>query len=315
MSKSILPLQNCEITPTCLKIKQGLKYEDWEQIGSILKTIEGAVQFWIGDWYMYGEYAFGEKASQALEKWEEETIRKFIWVSGRISSVRRRTNLSYSIHEQVAGLEMDQQEHFLDRAEKEKLSVRELRTEIAKTRLLPISPPPNGKYRCIVVDPPWPMKKIEREVRPRQKTFDYPTMEIEELIDWPVVKDIADENCHLYLWTTQKFLPHSFKIIEAWGFKYQCLLTWIKNVGFTPFSWMYSTEHVLFCAKGNLELLVKGQRLDFTAKVQEHSRKPAEFFNLVKKVSPPPRIDVFSREFHEGYEEWGNETKKFTSKD
>ena len=40
---------------------------------------------------------------------------------------------------------------------------------------------PTGKYACLVVDPPWPMKKIEREVRPNQVEFDYPTMSEEEL--------------------------------------------------------------------------------------------------------------------------------------
>ena len=32
--------------------------------------------------------------------------------------------------------------------------------------------PPTGKYRAIVIDPPWPMQKIEREVRPNQVGFD-----------------------------------------------------------------------------------------------------------------------------------------------
>jgi MT-A70. len=35
----------------------------------------------------------------------------------------------------------------------------------------------------IVIDPPWPMKKIERDVAPNQVEFDYPTMSEEELFD------------------------------------------------------------------------------------------------------------------------------------
>lgn len=34
---------------------------------------------------------------------------------------------------------------------------------------------PDGKYRVIVIDPPWQMEKIERDVRPNQVGFEYPT--------------------------------------------------------------------------------------------------------------------------------------------
>lgn len=173
---------------------------------------------------------------------------------------------------------------------------------------------PKGKYACLVVDPPWPMKKIERDVSPNQVEFDYPTMDEEELKEFgKITNQLADENCHLYLWTTHKFLPMAFRLVENWGFKYQCLMTWIKNVGFTPFSWMYSTEHALFCTKGNLPLLKMGERLDFNARVREHSRKPDIFYEKVKLVSPEPRIDIFSREKREGFDQYGNELERFKS--
>lgn len=171
---------------------------------------------------------------------------------------------------------------------------------------------PLKKYRAIVIDPPWPMEKILRDERPNQFNFDYPTMEIDEIKALPI-KDMAlDDGCHIYLWTTQKFLPVAFEVFEAWGVHYQCLMTWVKNVGFTPFSWMYSTEHCLFGRIGSLPLLKLGMRLDFEAKVREHSRKPGEFYNIVKQVSPEPRLDWFSREPHEGFEQYGNETAKFS---
>jgi len=173
-------------------------------------------------------------------------------------------------------------------------------------------------YHCIVVDPPWQMQKIEREERINQAGFDYPTMSVAELADATHPKwhgaapaALAADDCHLYLWTTQKRLPEAFGMVEAWGFKYQCMMTWVKNVGFTPFSWMYSTEHVLFCRKGNLPLLKNGLRLDFKAKVREHSRKPNEFYELVRRASPSPRIDLFGREPREGFDVWGSEINKF----
>ena len=135
-------------------------------------------------------------------------------------------------------------------------------------------------------------------------------MTLEEIYDFPLQKIIMS-NCHIYLWSTHKYLPEAFKIFEHWGVKYECLLTWVKNVGFTPYSFMYSTEHILFGRIGFLELLKKGKRLDFSAKVREHSRKPDEFYNLVREVSPEPRIDIFSREKREGFDQYGDQSDKF----
>lgn len=170
---------------------------------------------------------------------------------------------------------------------------------------------PEKQYRTIVIDPPWPMEKILRDERVNQKDFDYPVMELDEIRVLPISSIAMPEGCHVYLWTTQKFVPAAFGIFAAWGVDYQCQLTWVKNVGFTPFSWMYSTEHCLFGHIGSLPLLKMGMRLDFQAKVREHSRKPDEFYELVRQVSPEPRIDIFSREKHEGFDQYGNETDKF----
>ncbi len=170
---------------------------------------------------------------------------------------------------------------------------------------------PDKLYKTIVIDPPWPMEKILRDERPNQLEFDYPIMELKEISALPV-KQVADLNgCHVYLWTTQKFLPSAYEIFKDWEVEYQCLMTWVKNVGFTPFSFMYSTEHCLFGRYGSLPLLKLGKRLDFSAKVREHSRKPDEFYDLVREVSPEPRLDWFSREQREGFDQYGNETNKF----
>ena len=167
------------------------------------------------------------------------------------------------------------------------------------------------QYRTIVVDPPWPMEKILRDNRPNQSDFDYPCLSVKEIKTLPIAGMSFPDGCHLYLWTTQKFLPVAFEVMAEWGFQYQCLLTWVKNVGFTPFSFMYSTEHCLFGHIGSLPLTRLGKRLDFSAKVREHSRKPDEFYDLVKAVSPEPRLDMFSREKREGFDQYGNETDKF----
>lgn len=168
----------------------------------------------------------------------------------------------------------------------------------------------DGKYSCIVIDPPWDIKKIEREVHPDQGKFlDYPTMPLDRIADenWVPVRTHAADDCHLYLWVTQKYLPAGLQLMEQWGFRYQCLMTWRKNFGMTPFSWMYDTEHVIFGRKGNLPLSQLGLRLSFEAPVQGHSVKPEVFYDRVRAASPGPRIDMFARTEREGFQVWGNE--------
>lgn len=61
------------------------------------------------------------------------------------------------------------------------------------------------KYDVIIIDPPWPMRKVERECRPSQaKTLDYPTMSLDEIRQ---LKLPCADDCHVWVWTTQKLLP------------------------------------------------------------------------------------------------------------
>jgi N6-adenosine-specific RNA methylase IME4 len=168
---------------------------------------------------------------------------------------------------------------------------------------------PNGQYRCIVIDPPWPMQKIEREVRPKQgKRLDYPVMTLEEIAALPIGNLATSDGCHLYLWTTQKYLPTALEMVEGWGFRYQCLMTWRKNVGITPYSWMYDTEHVIFARLGSLQLQELGLRLSFEAPVTRHSEKPDIFFDeRVIPASPEPRLEMFARKVRDGFTVWGDE--------
>jgi N6-adenosine-specific RNA methylase IME4/ParB-like chromosome segregation protein Spo0J len=174
------------------------------------------------------------------------------------------------------------------------------------------TPPPAGKYRCIVIDPPWPMEKIQREVRPNQVAMDYPTMSIEEIKDFPI-EAMADDAAHVYMWTTQRFLPDAFEIMEAWDVDYIFTMVWHKPGGFQPVGLaQYNCEFVLFGRRGGLPFAdTKNFMACFEAERREHSRKPDEFYDVVRRVSPGPRIDVFSREPREAFDQYGNETNRF----
>jgi N6-adenosine-specific RNA methylase IME4 len=198
-------------------------------------------------------------------------------------------------------------------AKRVKQAYRKVRQQKVARQAKDAPPLPDRRYRCLVIDPPWPVEKILRDVRPKQQEWDYPTMTVDEIAELPIRSLAEESGCHVYLWVTHRFLPDGLRLFERWGVKYQCLLTWVKNVGITPYSWMYSTEHVLFGRIGSLDLMKVGMRLDFAADRREHSRKPEVFYDIVRQVSPGPRLDMFAREAHDGFEQWGNETNRFSA--
>lgn len=182
-----------------------------------------------------------------------------------------------------------------------------------ETKRKPIIQTP-GRYDCIVIDPPWPMEKIERDVRPNQVGFEYPTMTEDELAQFPV-SEMADESCHLFCWTTQKFLPAAMRlIVDRWQFKYVCTFVWHKAGGFQPTGLpQFNCEFVLYARHGTPKFVdTKGFPTCFNAPRREHSRKPDEFYDMLRLVTNGRRIDVFSREKRDGFAQYGNETSKFS---
>lgn len=171
------------------------------------------------------------------------------------------------------------------------------------------TPPPTGKYKTIVIDPPWPVEKIEREERPNQGEYlDYPTMTLEQIRALDIRSLAFEDGCHLYLWTTQKYLPEAIDMVGLWGFNYQCVFTWVKPTGMTPYSWMYNTELVVFARRGALDLQRHGLKLSFEAPIVGHSVKPDVFYTeRVVPASPEPRLEMFARKARKGFVVWGNE--------
>jgi N6-adenosine-specific RNA methylase IME4 len=233
-----------------------------------------------------------------------------------------RGEVSVSAAADVAELPKDEQAEIVARGEREILeaakAIRQKKAEVRReenARLAAAAPPPpDGKYRCIVIDPPWEMKKIERDVSPNQVDFDYPTMTEEQLASF-AVGEMADTDCHLFCWTTHKHLPQAFRLLDQWGFRYVCTMVWHKSGGFQPFGLpQYNCEFVLYARRGSPEFVdTKAFFCCFEAPRREHSRKPDEFYEVVKRVTAGPRIDVFSREDRDGFDQHGNETRKFAA--
>ncbi len=170
--------------------------------------------------------------------------------------------------------------------------------------------PAFGDYDVIVIDPPWPVKKIIRKVRPNQKSeLDYGTISIDEISNFPI-NDLSADNAVLFIWTTHAFLECSFDIMRKYGFKYQRLLTWEKNSGMCFQGFYHCSEFCLFGYKGRSEMYPKQKAIPtvFKGKSERHSAKPDRFYRLIEPLGKK-RIDIFARTTRPGWEVWGNEVK------
>ncbi len=166
------------------------------------------------------------------------------------------------------------------------------------------------KYQIIYADPPWKIGSMRmKKARPNAK-LPYKRMSLEEIKALPV-KEISDENCGLFLWTTHTFLPKAFEVVEAWGFKYHCCITWDKTNGIPCWGFKRRTEFILYGYKGLINVNQRGRFIHtlFTEKLTTHSTKPKGFYDILENNTPKPRIELFSRERREGWDVWGNEVE------
>jgi len=177
---------------------------------------------------------------------------------------------------------------------------------------------PDGGYKTIVADPPWKYGKWGKasiaprgsNYTPKDSEMPYQTMTVEQIAAMPV-ESIVAENCDLYLWTTQKYLPSAFCILKSWGFRYCQILTWCKEPKGTGQGGLYcpTTEFLLLGRKGRMP--IEKKRIDTTwwkiRRPMRHSQKPEYFQDIIELQSDGPRIELFARRKRLGWDVWGDE--------
>lgn len=129
------PARGLAYQPTRLVLGRRLTLEQALEIAQGLGAMAHGHQWWIGDLLVAVEKRFGEEGSQveAALGIASQTALNYRWVASRIEASRRRENLTWSHHAEVARLEPGQQDAALEHAETESLGVRELRDYIALT--------------------------------------------------------------------------------------------------------------------------------------------------------------------------------------
>lgn len=178
------------------------------------------------------------------------------------------------------------------------------------------------RYRTIVADPPWqypegfprsPGTGRDHRVKPGRivsRDLPYGGMSVSEIRALPVAA-LADDDCRLFLWATNKWLPDAFGVADAWGFQYRQTLVWQKATGgpFVASVAPNTAEFLLVCTVGRPERTgAFPSAIVADGAPKEHSRKPECWLDYIEQVSPGPYVELFARRARFGWDYWGDES-------
>lgn len=162
------------------------------------------------------------------------------------------------------------------------------------------------RFGTIYIDPPW---SYGNQGTRAATDNHYDTMDIAEIAALPI-PELAAEQSHIHMWTTNAFLHDSFHLLEQWGFVFKSLLVWDKDKFGIGNYWRLQTEYLLLGTKGGLTFLDHAQPNIVREARTKHSAKPESIRRMIEKVSLAPRLEMFARRHSTGWVSWGNEIER-----
>jgi hypothetical protein len=113
-----------------------MSFGDWAAVGRRLSHVSSRATWALGDWLLYGERAFGGRYRTAVEATDldYQTLRNYAWVASSFPPHRRRGELSFQHHAEVAALPDAEQDLWLGRAVNGRWSRNELRRRLKAHR-------------------------------------------------------------------------------------------------------------------------------------------------------------------------------------
>lgn len=130
------------------------------------------------------------------------------------------------------------------------------------------------------------------------------------------VKSIAADDCVLIMWWVGSMPQDAMALVEAWGFEIKTMTGFVWNkitVREKPFFGMghwtrAGAECAIIATRGKPKRVSGSVRSVGTYRVSEHSKKPDEFRErCIELVGDVPRIELFARQAHAGWDVFGNE--------
>lgn len=166
------------------------------------------------------------------------------------------------------------------------------------------------RYSCILMDPPWQERGGGKIKRGADRHYPLvPTKHMPFLILGSGAFRPA-ENCHLWMWSTNNYLPDALWLMDALGFRYITNAVWVKTrMGLGQYL-RGQHELLLLGVQGSGPAVRTESRSISSVLVSprsRHSEKPEEAYELIEARSEGPRLEMFARAPREGWDCWGND--------
>jgi N6-adenosine-specific RNA methylase IME4 len=171
-------------------------------------------------------------------------------------------------------------------------------------------PLPDGKWRVVVIDFPWPYE-VRCEDPSHRAVHPYPTMTMAQIC--AKAEEIGSRLCDdaiVWLWCNNfHLLRRAAPALDALGVSERTIITWVKD-RFGCGDWLRGqTEPCVMAVRGKPTVTLTNESTVLFAPMRGHSVKPPEFYALVERLCPAPAyLDVFSRYRHnDKWTCWGDE--------
>jgi hypothetical protein len=114
-----------------------MSFGSWRELGCRVTLVANCSAWWLGDWLVYGEQAYGDRYKQAIvdTSLSYQTLRNYAWVARTFPVSRRRDTLSFGHHAEVAALPNDEQDVWLARVDQLSWSCNKLRRALRAAKL------------------------------------------------------------------------------------------------------------------------------------------------------------------------------------
>lgn len=122
-------------TTVGLAFSKELTFDAWQQAGLRVARIVNSSAWYLGDWLVYGQRNYEDRYKRAIDLvgLDYQTLRNYAWVARKVEYSRRRENLSFQHHAEVAALAPADQTRWLLLAERNDWSRNQLRQAVRRS--------------------------------------------------------------------------------------------------------------------------------------------------------------------------------------